>query len=479
VYRSRKDFENAIRYYKLSLVLKQENQDEKGILNTFINIGSAYQNNNQFDSALAYAEKANELAKTLQLENDILAAESNMAAALVNLKRLEEAFPLLSAAETKAIATGEKKSLLTIYETYGDALRLKGRLPEAENMYQKGLAIASGNKRREYMEVYYRKLATLNHTAGNDRAAFDFAEKGRRIKDSLWNEENSRQINEMSAVYETAEKEKQIETLNIEKKLNQTELQQRKRERNYFILSSFLLLGIAGVSYLGYSTNKKKKNVLNKQNAVIEQQLSEKEYLLKEIHHRVKNNLQVVSSLLSLQSRYIRDELALDAVKDSRNRVHAMAMIHQNLYKEDNLTGIDIRDYITRLCQNLFQSYNIHESRIRLYTAIDALIMDVDLVIPLGLILNELITNSLKYAFPYEREGELQITLRQTNNQIILTVKDNGIGFPENTLTEKKDSLGSKLIQAFVQKLKGNMKAYNQDGAIVEINFNHTGIQKT
>jgi two-component sensor histidine kinase len=479
VYRSRKDFQNAIRYYKESLAIKEEMGDEKGILNTLINIGSAYQSNSQFDSALAFAQRAWERAFSLHLDNDILAAESNMAAAMVNLGRLDDAFPLLASVEKKAVAAGDKKSLLTIYETLGDAWKRRERLAEAQNIYLKGLDLASGNKRREYMEVFMRKLSATAYASGNYKMAWEYADRGRLLRDSLWNEENSRQINEMSAVYESAEKEKQIETLNSQNKISLAEARARKRERNYFILSSFLLLAASAVAYMGYASNRKKKNMLNRQNAIIEQQLREKEFLVKEIHHRVKNNLQVISSLLSLQSRYITDEQALDAVRESRNRVHSMSMIHQNLYQEENLAGIEMKDYITRLCENLFQSYNISPSRVNLETDIDPVVMDVDLVVPMGLILNELVTNSLKYAFPGNRGGTIRILLKYTGNEFRLLVQDDGIGFPGETLPTKDASMGARLIRAFVQKLKGDMKAYNKQGAVVEIHFQQPGIEKS
>lgn len=479
VYRSRKDFQNAIRYYKESLAIKEEMGDEKGILNTLINIGSAYQSNNQFDSALSFAKRARELAFSLHLDNDILAAESNMAAAMVNLGRLDDAFSLLASAEKKAVAAGDKKSLLTIYETFGDAWRRRGRPAEAQNNYLKGLDLASGNKRREYMEVFMRKLSATAYASGNYKMAWQYADRGRLLRDSLWNEENSRQINEMSAVYESAEKEKQIETLNSQNKISLAEARARMRERNYFILSSFLLLAVSAVAYMGYASNRKKKNMLNRQNAIIEKQLREKEFLVKEIHHRVKNNLQVISSLLSLQSRYITDEQALDAVRESRNRVHSMSMIHQNLYQEENLAGIEMQEYITRLCENLFQSYNISPSRVNLETDIDPVVMDVDLVVPLGLILNELVTNSLKYAFPGNRGGTLRILLKHAGNEVRLLVQDDGIGFPGETLPTQDASMGARLIRAFVQKLKGDMKAYNKQGAVVEIQFQQPGIEKS
>lgn len=151
---------------------------------------------------------------------------------------------------------------------------------------------------------------------------------------------------------------------------------------------------------------------------------------MKEIHHRVKNNLQIISSLLDLQSLTIQDAQASEAVKESRNRVHSMALIHQNLYNEGNIKGIQIENYINHLAENLFQSYNIQPGKVKLKTDIEQIDLDVDTVIPIGLILNELLSNSLKYAFTNKEAGIILVKLKQLNGSLLLEVKDNGAGFP-------------------------------------------------
>jgi len=191
--------------------------------------------------------------------------------------------------------------------------------------------------------------------------------------------------------------------------------------------------------------------------------------LLKEIHHRVKNNLQVVSSLLNLQSKSVQDEKALEAIKEGRDRVKSMALIHQDLYREDNLTGIDIKEYIEKLTFSLFSSYNIDPQNIILKTDIDPLQLDVDTLIPLGLILNELISNALKYAFSENEKGILQVTLKQQDSRLLLEVKDNGKGLPEGWHYEKISSLGYQLIKSFVQKLKAELKVDGSKGTHVQM----------
>lgn len=196
----------------------------------------------------------------------------------------------------------------------------------------------------------------------------------------------------------------------------------------------------------------------------IKASLEEKEVLLKEIHHRVKNNMQIISSLLSLQSRYIKDENYLAIFKESQNRVRSMAMIHEGLYRTHNLARINFEKYIQNLIYGLFSSYGIDQSIIKTKMDLNEVLLDIDTAIPCGLILNELITNSLKHAFPEEREGEINVLLSQKGNILQIIVGDNGIGFPENIDFQNTESLGLQLVNTLVDQLKGEIKIENNNG---------------
>lgn len=469
VYRSRKDYRNAVKFYKQSYRLKESINDENGMLNSLINVGAAFQTNGQFDSAYHYGLRALQLAKKINSTEDISASKENIAASLVNLKRPDEAMKYLEETDKDSALLQNKRQLITHSETYGDMYLQKNDIASAMKHYQIGLQAAKSNNRLEAMEVFYRKLSRAFYRQGKYLDAYDFLDLSKSISDTLLNTENSRQVNEMSAVYETAEKEGRIQNLSAENALNISEAKRRSRERNYFIISSLLFLSLAAVAYKALTGNRKKKEQLDKQNKIIEKSLAEKEILLREIHHRVKNNLQIVSSLLSLQSNYIKDEQALDAVKESRNRVQSMSLIHRNLYQEDNLTGINVQVYIENLTDNLFESYNIQPGRIKLSKEIEPINLDVDTVIPIGLILNELITNSLKYAFAAGREGIIKVILKEQNENLYLSVYDNGIGLPPDFEPGAKKSFGHKMINAFLQKLKGEIKMYTEDGTKVDI----------
>jgi len=199
--------------------------------------------------------------------------------------------------------------------------------------------------------------------------------------------------------------------------------------------------------------------------------LNDKDMLLKEIHHRVKNNLQIISSLLNLQSQYIKDEDALNAFKESQNRVRSMALIHEKLYKSENMSKIDFRDYITELTDSIFYNYHVDSSRIQLNKNIDKIFLNIDTAIPCGLIINELITNSLKHAFPEDNKGSIGIELYKRDEDYELNVNDTGVGFSNDIDYENTESLGMQLVNNLVKQVDGTIELDSKNGTKFKIIF--------
>ena len=204
--------------------------------------------------------------------------------------------------------------------------------------------------------------------------------------------------------------------------------------------------------------------------------LSEKEILLKEIHHRVKNNLQVISSLLYLNSKKIKDKEVLDMFTDSRNRVKSIALVHERLYRSKDLGKIDFNEYVLHLTTDLFKSYAVNPSIIKLNLDINNIFINIDFAVPCGLIINELISNSLKYAFPdyggKNKEGLIEISFNKTeNNAAMLIISDNGVGMEEGFSEKKRLSLGLQLVDRLTTQLEGTLKIDSSNGTTFEIEF--------
>lgn len=199
--------------------------------------------------------------------------------------------------------------------------------------------------------------------------------------------------------------------------------------------------------------------------------LKEKEHLLKEIHHRVKNNLQIISSLLNLQSENAGDEKFLAMIRESKNRIMSMALIHEMLYVTKDLSQINVHNYITKLCNSVYQSFYTKDCSIMFEYDIDeSLFFEIDNMIPVGLIVNEIISNSLKYAFP-DKKGVISVSFSKNNDKYILTAHDNGVGIPKNFDHKTAKSLGMQLIHMLSEQLDGELLVDSKKGAKYKLCF--------
>jgi two-component sensor histidine kinase len=205
----------------------------------------------------------------------------------------------------------------------------------------------------------------------------------------------------------------------------------------------------------------------------IKASLKEKETLLLEIHHRVKNNMQVISSLLKLQSNAIKDDRIKKTLLESQNRVKAMATVHENLYKSKNLSSISISPFLKELAESILKSYQLSSEDIVLEIDSDEIFISIEQASPLGLIVNELVSNSLKYAFPDERHGKIGITVNRLKNELIhLRFSDNGVGIPVSLDWRNTDSLGLKLVLNLAEnQLDGSIKMEIDNGTNYDITF--------
>jgi two-component system, sensor histidine kinase PdtaS len=276
---------------------------------------------------------------------------------------------------------------------------------------------------------------------------------------------------------EAAEKDKDIrlknqdiELLKKEAQLKQSNLSTANVARNVTIVGAGLLLIILSLVYYQYRLKKRMSVTLSGKNAALENLLQEKELLLKEVHHRVKNNLHTIISLLETQSAFLTDD-ALAAIQNSQHRVYAMSLIHQKLYQVENSTSVDMASYLPELLSYLKDSFCV-DRQIMFRTHIENIQLDVSQAIPIGLILNEAITNAIKYAFPGNRPGEIEISMtRHRERQVCLSVSDNGIGLPGDWQKKTGNSLGLKLMQGLSEDIQGSFNIQTIKGTTVTVAF--------
>jgi two-component sensor histidine kinase/REP element-mobilizing transposase RayT len=337
------------------------------------------------------------------------------------------------------------------------------------------LDILNKSENKNYLALFIQaEMALLRFRAdsalGNYKNAISSLLENKLLNDSIFNETKNKQFEELKIQYETDKKNKDISILEGKEKLSQVQLLNTKNTQKWIITGAAMLLIIAGLFYRLALIRKRSNKIVKTKNDQLKHLLTEKEWLLKEIHHRVKNNLQIVMSLLNSQSAYIDNEPALTAIHDSQHRVHAMSLIHQKLYNSENLSSIDMSSYIRELVSYLTDSFDTGQ-RIRFDLAVDPLEMDVSQAVPLGLILNEAITNSIKYAFPDGRSGVVSISLSNvSSDHYLLIISDNGIGMPDSNI-KKSGSLGMSLMKGLSEDLEGNLSIDNENGTTLKISF--------
>lgn len=230
-----------------------------------------------------------------------------------------------------------------------------------------------------------------------------------------------------------------------------------------------LLIVAAGLLYRQLMVAGKVKREISQKNEMLSKMAAENDWLLKELHHRVKNNLHTVICLLESQAQYLQDD-ALKAVEDSQHRIFAMSLIHQKLYKTEHVDTIDMTEYIPELVNNLQTDFGV-EGFISFAFDIDPVTLNISYALPLGLIINEAVTNSIKYAFPVQKSAEIQISLTGENQLMILQIRDNGIGLRGDPLLTEYQSMGIELMKGLSAEINASIKFENLKGTRITISF--------
>ena len=454
--------ETEIFYLKALQLFKQVKQED-WIANVAFNLGIVQIDLKELDSAEIHIKTAYQYFSKTSNETFIVRCLNELGNIRLLQKNYTEALGFFSQAYGLLKETDDHIMLGAVASGMGETYLAMKQYGAAEKYLLNSYALFRKMEQLDYTKQVLASLTQLYEAKGDFRLAYQYQHELIRIKDSLFNQEKDQRMLETIKKYELDIKEAQL-------KAQDAVIQQKKIEQILYVTGLLLLTGLVMVLLFYYRQKQASNRALAEKNEIIGKALQEKEVLLKEIHHRVKNNLQVISSLLNLQSKNIIDENALAAIRDGRDRVKSMALIHQNLYRDDDLTSVDVRDYIDKLTQSLFHSYNINKERVNLTTHIDELQLDVDVVVPLGLILNELISNALKYAFEQvEYGGLLRVSLTREFDQLVLQVQDNGRGLPESLNMDKPASMGYQLIKSLTQKLKATISIEGNNGTLAKM----------
>ncbi len=513
-------------FFTSAFIANNKLNDDKGCLRIAEKLYNLHYQERQFDSALWYSNTSIAISDKLRQQYTLETSRLNRIAALVRLMRLEEARNELSRFDDSQMPKSDLNIKIRYEVVSANYLMAAGDNKKALTQYDSAIRHASATNTPDLLAVVYSNMADAYAEQRNFEQAYRFGLKYFDMMNNFYNNSishlskieslikedvansnikylsSANKVKELQLLRELEtrrnllmetrlkdsllQKEKQLHAaLDIENRFNARQLGSQKQlsallheesqsqkmqlQREY-LLRGFLIMGLVGLLLLGGLTGYQYRRTKLK-NKIIEKQAAELQILMKEIHHRVKNNLQIISSLLDIQSLSLANNPAAQAIREGKNRVQSMAIIHQFLYQENNIRGIRVQDYIQNLSENLFASYNINPDKIKLETDIDLLNLDVDTMIPLGLIINELFSNSLKYAFHPAEGGTIFISLKEKENCLNLLVRDNGRGFPDRKEIRQKQTFGLQLIAAFAQKLKAKLDLFNDQGAVVSMSI--------
>lgn len=418
----------------------------------------------KFDESIEYFAKDVEINRKSNNPRALSGALGNLGFANLRANRITEGEKHIKEALTIRRKMGGPYEISMSLVQLAEVNVLQRKWKDALQYSLEAQEIATNKNLKSVREQCYRQLAHIYENMNDHKEALRLFKNYTFLKDSLLNDQINQNAQKVEAAYQVADKEKQILKLEYEDQLQANRLKQQR----IALVAALAILGLLSwLLYRFYGQNKKIKS----QNTIITKANAEKETLLKEIHHRVKNNLQVISSLLGLQSLSIKDDAAKIAIQEGRARVHSMSLIHQSLYKKDNLTGIKMSQYVQKLANDLVRAYQVDNTDIRMeYQVDEALTLDVETVVPIGLILNELITNALKYAFDDTRsKGVIRILLSEESDHLLLSVSDDGVGITTSADSNDDGSFGLNLIKAFQSKLEADMSIKSDRGTTVTL----------
>jgi len=472
--------EEALEMYDKSIEIGQKTLDSGSWYKSFFGAIGAISEKGKDREALDYINKmtAKYPPKNTFDKMSIAYIRANCYEKIKDYPKAEKYFKEMDFYAKQLKGTETARELIHQYIFMGLFYANRNNLKEARFYADKVLELRKTYRKNYNSEGFQVLLFRLDSLNGDYKGALKHFQNYKLVSDSMFRSKKNKEIEELKIAYETGNKEQKIKQLDKETDLQETALKKSKLLNTLSIWSLVLLLITIVLLYNRYRMKQKnnaelelKEKEINQKNINLRHLLDEKEWLLKEIHHRVKNNLQTVISLLNSQSAYLENDMALSAIKNSQHRIHSMSLIHQKLYNSENISTINMPNYIKELVEYLRESFSLGQ-RIRFELKIDPLELDVAQAVPLGLILNESITNSIKYAFPDDKTGMIYVTLVATSeNKYLLTIADNGIGFDTNIGAKKINSFGLSLIKGLSDDLDANFSMENKNGTILKIEF--------
>lgn len=471
VYFNRGNFSKAKEYWNLSLKISIANNFSKGMASAFNNIAEISRLENKPKEALFLYHKATKILRQLNDDFTLSLYYSNIALSYLELKQLDSAQYFLGLSEHLANKQDDPMLKMRSNFNMGEFFNHSNQSGKATFFYSKVIQHATQLQDKNFLNDSYQRLAELYQQDNKPDSALIYLNKWIALSEEIKAVEIEKLALETEAKYVNEEQKKELKYFKERSKIEQENAQLNKRVFYGFIVGLiFILVVVLFTLNWRNQHNQKLKQHLQQ----IKQKNKEKDILLKEIHHRVKNNLQVITSLLGLQSSTIEDVEIKKVFHQSQSRIKSMALIHEMLYQAGSISEIEYKDYLNQLVQHIIDTNLQEKQTIDYHIDAPKFFLNIDTAIPLGLLINEIVTNSIKYAFVNKPKGMISICINQTAiGKFSMLIEDDGIGYDAQKIKASSiNSLGLKLIYKLIKQLNGRIeKVDHAQGVRYQLEF--------
>lgn len=458
--------EDALEYFE-RVINFSEGLDRPGLLVHVLNNTSLVLSDlKRFEEAETHLLRMLSIAEEHKDQYFVMVASSNLGSLFNKQGHHSEALPQLRTAWRLSNEVGNLGTKAAISENLGKAYLGLGQYDQALRYAEESLMLAEEEGYQPRQVEALKTISDVYEGAGEYEQALIHYRRYTDIKETVFNTEKTEIIAQMQARYEAERSRRAIATLEQEK-LAQAMQAEHRQKRMYAGAAGLLLL--TGFFYSRYRLKLRANRLLNAQKEEILKQKSEKEILLQEIHHRVKNNLQIIAGLLGIQAREVYDAEALATLREAQSRVQAITLLHQKLYREENIAKVNMQEYLNDLSTYLIRAFDT--DHLTIHVQADHTFLDVDAAVPLGLIANELISNALEHAFTDLESGEILVSLRERAEKgYELEISDNGLGFSSGP-PGRSAGTGMRLVESLTRQLRGRLQVESDRGSMFRISF--------
>lgn len=472
-YKNQNQYEVALEMHERALEIRKRLSNPDNLADTHNNMGLVFRKMNRHEEALHHFNKSLAIRVETQQKRGLSYAYNNLGLVFLDMDQTDSALVYFEKSMKIKKSHGDIRDLSIGHINIGEAYLKMNNLDSAESRYLKALVLCNKKGYAELEIEGYLGLSVVHEAKGNYTQAFNYLKLHDQLEDSMHLQNNERSIQELQASYELQKTQNELAHLEQRQQLQALQLENYELTRNSLYIGISAILIVVLVVLLRYrSVNRLNRALKSSNKNLRETQVSkeEKETLLKEVHHRVKNNLQIITSLIRLQSETISDPQVSSLFNESQDRIKSMALVHEELYRSDDFTSIQVEKYFRNLITELLATYSLStQVNFSINTNVNQL--GVNTLIPLGLMVNEMITNALKHAFN-GGDGELSLELfEESDGAFSLKLSDNGRGFPQDVMLNNPSTLGLELIHTLAGQLDGEVSFNNNPGAEYTVTF--------